>query len=77
MAVERARLFSEKVAAGGRTYFFDVKQTKSGGHYLVISESRPKDGSFEHQRLTIFSDSVAAFGAALQKAAGFIQGKAS
>ena len=28
------------VKAGGKTYFFDVKQTKEGKPYLVITESR-------------------------------------
>lgn len=73
MAVERTDLFSEKVAAGGRTYFFDVKRAKGGAHYLVISESRPKDGGFEHQRVMVFPENFPAFSEALKKAAVFIQ----
>ena len=75
MAMEKADLFSEKVPAGSRTYFFDVKRAKDGAQYLVISESRPKEGGFEHQRVMVFPENVGAFGTALQKAAGFIQSK--
>jgi len=75
MAVERTELFSEKVAAGGRTYFFDVKRAKGGANYLVISESRPKEGGFEYQRVMVFPENVEAFSAALKKAAGFIQSR--
>ncbi|MDH5684289.1 MAG: PUR family DNA/RNA-binding protein, partial [candidate division WOR-3 bacterium] len=38
---ERKELFSEKLQAGKRTYFFDVKETVGKKRYLVISESRP------------------------------------
>lgn len=73
MAMEKTGLFSEKVAAGSRTYFFDVKRSKDGAHYLVINESRQKDGSFEHQRIMVFAENLEPFGAALHKAAGFIR----
>ena len=75
MAVEKTELFSEKVMGGSRTYFFDVKQAKDGAYYLVISESRSKEGGFEHQRVMVFPENVEAFGAALQKAAGFVRSK--
>ena len=42
--MEKTELFSEKVMGGSRTYFFDVKQAKDGAYYLVISESRSKEG---------------------------------
>ncbi len=40
MTIERKELFSEKLPAGSRTYFFDVKKSADGIKYLVISESR-------------------------------------
>lgn len=34
-------VFSEKVKAGKKTYFFDIKATRAGdSYYLVLTESR-------------------------------------
>ena len=32
-------IFSKKVKAGRRTYFFDVRSTKAGDYYMIITES--------------------------------------
>ncbi|MGB3776718.1 MAG: DUF3276 family protein, partial [Tunicatimonas sp.] len=37
---ERAEIYSQRVRAGKRTYFFDVKATRSNDYYLTITESR-------------------------------------
>lgn len=66
--------FSEKVAAGSRTYFFDVKRTKDGANYLVISESRQTGEKREYQRLMVFMENLKAFSAGLAKAAAFMGG---
>lgn len=40
---DRQEVFSKSVRAGKkRTYFFDVKTTKSNDYYLVITESKKK-----------------------------------
>jgi len=44
---------SRTVKAGSRTYFFDVKQTKEGKPYLVISESRFMGEGQDRERSTI------------------------
>lgn len=36
---EFKEIFSEKVRAGRRTYFFDVRSTKAGDYYMTITES--------------------------------------
>ncbi|MGE5549390.1 MAG: DUF3276 family protein [Bacteroidota bacterium] len=72
MDEERKALFSEKVSAGSRTYFFDVKQAKDGTKYLVISESRPAGTSFDRQRLMVFKENLGAFSSGLQKATAFL-----
>ena len=77
MAEESKALFSERVMAQGRTYFFDVRKTRTGGKYLMISESRPKDQGFEHIRIMIFEDHLADFQAGLAKAIDFIENKVS
>ena len=32
-------IFSQKIRAGRRTYFFDVRSTKAGDYYMTITES--------------------------------------
>jgi hypothetical protein len=50
-------IFSKKVRAGRRTYFFDVKSTKAEDYYLNITESI-KDtndhGKFSYRKHKIF-----------------------
>lgn len=48
------------VRAGKRTYFFDVKQAKTGEKYLVITESRLVGQGQDHKRSTImvFADAI-------------------
>lgn len=44
---------SKTVKAGARTYFFDLKETKKGKPYLVITESRFKGEGEDRERNTI------------------------
>lgn len=37
---EKEEVYSKAVKAGKRTYFMDVKETKSGERYLTITESK-------------------------------------
>ena len=41
---EFQEIFSKKVRAGRRTYFYDVRPTKAGDYYMTITES-VKDSS--------------------------------
>ena len=53
----RNEIYSKSVRAGRRTYFFDVKSTRSGDHYLTITESKKKfdqDGNFQFEKHKIF-----------------------
>jgi hypothetical protein len=50
-------VYSKAVKAGKRTYFFDVKQTKSNDYYLTITESRKakdEDGDLRYHKQKIF-----------------------
>ena len=38
----RDEIYSTKVKAGKRTYFFDVKATRSNDYYLTITESKKR-----------------------------------
>lgn len=53
---ERNEIFSKKVRAGKRTYFFDVKSTRSNDYYLTITESKrkQKDEGFFFEKHKIF-----------------------
>lgn len=52
----RDEIYSERVKAGKRTYFFDVKATRSNDYYLTITESkrRAKDDGFSYEKHKIF-----------------------
>ncbi len=51
-------VYQRSVPAGKRKYFLDIKTTRSGDHYITISERKKKerDGYYsgEHERHTIF-----------------------
>jgi hypothetical protein len=52
----RDEIFSAKVKAGKRTYFFDVKSTRSNDFYLTITESKKrfKEDGFTYEKHKIF-----------------------
>ncbi len=72
---ERKELFSEKIVAGSRTYFFDVKEAKDGTKYVVISESRQVGSSYEHSRVMIFQEHLESFAESFQKVLQFLGAK--
>jgi hypothetical protein len=72
MIPKKDELFTEKVLAGKRTYFFDIKESENGAKYLVISESKKVGEMHEHNRVMIFEEDILAFHKALKKAVRFI-----
>lgn len=56
--IKREEIFSETVRAGKRTYFFDVKATKSNEYYLTITESKRRfnneQGKFYYEKHKLF-----------------------
>ena len=52
----KAEIYSQRVRAGKRTYFFDVKATRSNDYYLTITESkrRYKEDGFFYEKHKIF-----------------------
>lgn len=69
MTEERKQLFSERVSAGKRTYFFDVRESAKGTKYLIISESKlAENGARERNRLMLFQNTAPGFVGALSKA---------
>ena len=49
-------IYSQRVRAGKRTYFFDVKSTRSNDYYLTITESkrRYKEDGYYYEKHKIF-----------------------
>ena len=60
---------SKTVKAGSTTYFFDIKETKGGKPYLVITESQFKGEGSERQRssIVVFPEQISEFTSALQE----------
>lgn len=54
----KEEVYSKAVRAGKRTYFLDVKETKSGEQYLTITESKRRfieeQGKFVYEKHKIF-----------------------
>lgn len=54
---ERDEIYANAVKAGKRTYFFDVRATRSSDYYLTITESKKRfndDGTSSYQKHKIF-----------------------
>ena len=53
---ENVEIYSQRIKAGKRTYFFDVKSTRSNDYYLTITESKKrfKDEGFYYEKHKIF-----------------------
>jgi hypothetical protein len=75
----REDIFSRAVRAGKRTYFFDVKATRSNEYYLTITESKRRfnneQGKFyyEKHKLFLYKEDFDKFSIGLEAAIGFIQ----
>lgn len=66
----KAEIYSKRVRAGKRTYFFDVKATRSNDYYLTITESKRRykeDGYFyEKHKIFLYKEDFDKFVDALQ-----------
>lgn len=66
---EKPEIFSKKVKAGKRTYFFDIKPTKSGDFYLTITESKKRLIDevvvYEKHKIFLYKEDIQKFNTAL------------
>ena len=53
-AENRDEVFSKKIKAGKRTYFFDVKATRANDYYITITESKRRQDGFGYEKHKIF-----------------------
>ncbi len=60
---EREEVFSKKVRAGKRTYFFDVNATRSNDYYVTITESKKRleDGVFIKHKIFLYKEDFEKF----------------
>lgn len=72
MVKESKELFSVKISAGKRVYFIDIKQSRDGTKYLVISESKLANEKWEHNRIMIFQEHIPTVIGEINKALKFI-----
>jgi hypothetical protein len=72
---EREEVFSKKVRAGNRTYFFDVKATRSGDYYLTLTESKKRleDGVFVKHKIFLYKEDFEKFAEGLNETVDYIK----
>ena len=72
---EREEVFSRKVRAGKRTYFFDVKATRSGDYYLTLTESKKRleDGVFVKHKIFVYKEDFEKFTEGLNETVEYIR----
>ncbi|MBU0936958.1 MAG: PUR family DNA/RNA-binding protein [Spirochaetes bacterium] len=65
----RGEVFSSRVICEGRTYFFNVKENRTGDLFLAIVESKPGENeSFDRRSIVVFKDNVQEFLQSFEKA---------
>jgi len=68
---DREDIFSKKVKAGKRTYFFDIKSTRGNDFYLTITESKRKTNgdsfSYEKHKIFLYKEDFFKFAEALNE----------
>lgn len=75
----REDIFSKVVRAGKRTYFFDVKATRTNQYYLTITESKRRfnteQGKFyyEKHKVFLYPEDFEKFSEGLETAIRFIE----
>lgn len=70
-------IFSKKVKAGRRTYFFDVRETKASDYYMTLTESVrdfKEDGapSYRKHKIYLYKEDFAKFKDAFEEVSNYI-----
>jgi hypothetical protein len=72
MNQEKTTLFSDRVAAGSRNYFFDVREAENGNRYLMINETRKVGEDFKRSSIMIFEDDLLKFNRGVKSVTDYI-----
>lgn len=72
---DREEVFSKKVRAGKRTYFFDVKATRSNDYYVTITESKKRleDGVFVKHKIFLYKEDFEKFSEGLLETLNYVR----
>lgn len=70
-------IFSKSVRSGRRTYFFDVRSTRAGDYYLIITESKREfneDGTpfYRKHKIYLYKEDFTDFKDALNEVSNYI-----
>jgi hypothetical protein len=64
----RDEVYSEKIKAGKRTYFFDVRSTRANDFYITITESKKRpNGGYDKHKIFVYKEDFNKFVASLLK----------
>jgi hypothetical protein len=70
----RGEVFSSKADTPKRTYFFNVKETRTGDVFLnIVESSKIGEDRFERRSVIVFKEDLAPFLDAFQSAIKFIK----
>lgn len=72
---DREEVYSKKVRAGKRTYFFDVKATRANDYYVTITESKKRleDGVFVKHKIFLYKEDFEKFAEGLKETTDYIK----
>ena len=72
---DREEVFSKKVRAGKRTYFFDVKTTRSQDYYITITESKRRfeDGGYVKHKIFLYKEDFNKFSEAFTETVNYVK----
>ena len=72
----RGEVFSSRATTAKRTYFFNVKENRTGDLMLNIVESKKgEEDRYERRSLIVFQEDLPAFREAFDAAVGFLTGR--
>jgi hypothetical protein len=72
---DNQEIYSKKIRAGKRTYFFDVKSTKANDYFITITESKKRfeDGSFIEHKIFLYKEDFNKFTEALVDTVDYVK----
>ena len=75
---DQEEIYSQRIKAGKRTYFFDVKATRGQDYYLTITESKRRQNSddsvsYEKHKIFLYKEDFLKFADALQDAVDYVR----
>ena len=75
---DQEEIYSQRIKAGKRTYFFDVKATRGQDYYLTITESRRRQNSddsvsYEKHKIFLYKEDFLKFVDALQDTVDYVR----